>query len=330
MAVINANVYSPAQWQLAIKPEATYGTKNVGTMQLVNVDSGVSITDAPTIFNEYRSGSGRTKKSVDYFATEEGSLKTISFSGVADTTVLPILLENCVGVAESSGTVDVAYNYSGTSFKIGGTGAANIKSLTVALVSPIAANTRVYAGCVVDQLTITDDAGADGGRRRFSATLLSRDNPSNDQATPSSMAVYGATYYSFWDLETKKAVDGNDMVMNKVELSIKSNVKIIGVGTDGKGEVIDRGVPGIEITGSVGVKYDANTMSLYQDFADGDDIVIQVSNHATIGSASMGFKATQCKITGDLNPGDADGAVFIDIPFEVLAGTSGSMIEIAI
>jgi hypothetical protein len=268
---INSTVYSPSQWQLAIKPETTAGTKNVATMQLVNIDTGVSITDAPTIFNEYRAGAGRTKKASDYFAT-----------------------------------------------------------LTVALVSPVAGNTRVYAGCVVDSITMTDDAGTDGGRRRFSVTLITKDNPSNDQSTPTSMSAYGSTYYSFWDLQAFKEVAGQAVVMNKVELTIKANAKMIGVGTDGKAEVVDRGLPGIEVSGNIGIKYDANTMSLYQDFADGDNIVIQVSDNETIGSASLGFKATTCKITGDLNPGDSDGASFIDLPFEVLAPASGNMIEIAI
>ena len=328
---ISSTVYSPSQWQLAIKPETTAGTKNVATMQLVNIDTGVSITDAPTIFNEYRAGAGRTKKASDYFATEEGALKTISFSGVADTTVLPILLENCVGVAEASGTVDISVTFTGNAFEIGATSISdNIHTLTVALVSPVAGNTRVYAGCVVDSITMTDDAGTDGGRRRFSVTLITKDNPSNDQSTPTSMSAYGSTYYSFWDLQAFKEVAGQAVVMNKVELTIKANAKMIGVGTDGKAEVVDRGLPGIEVSGNIGIKYDANTMSLYQDFADGDNIVIQVSDNATIGSASLGFKATTCKITGDLNPGDSDGASFIDLPFEVLAPASGNMIEIAI
>lgn len=340
----NAEIFSMNQWKLAIKPETTIGTINDATMQLVNIDSAVTITDNPHIVSEYRTGEGRTKKSVDHFASEKGQVKSISFSGIADTTVLPILLENWAGITEAaapSGVVAVPYNFTGTAFSWGdaNAGAANTFTLTVALDSPIAANTRVYPGCVVDDLVFTDDVATDGGRRHFSCTLLTRGNPTNNHAILTSPVAYGTTYYSIYSYSTRTVGDAvSDKVISKVELTLKSNPRFFGLGTNGVPEIINRGYPGIEASAVATIKYDANSMEEFIKYPAGTSIQMLISDNATIASAAIGFSAGDVatpangvmKLTSDLNLTDVEDGVFLDISAECLAGTAGYLIQIAI
>jgi hypothetical protein len=107
--------------------------------------------------------------------------------------------------------------------------------------------------------------------------------------------------------------------MNKLELAINANAKFFGHGTNCIPEVIARGVPQIEANLTVGVKYDANTLDLYQDYPDGDDIAVVFNN---VGETLM-ISAQYGKITADLNPADYEGAAFIDIPMRLTAGSGG-------
>ena len=73
-------IFARSEFRLAIKPETTVGTENTTTMQLVNIDSDITVNDNPAISSEMRAKVGRTKKLADYFVTEEGQVKSITFS----------------------------------------------------------------------------------------------------------------------------------------------------------------------------------------------------------------------------------------------------------
>jgi hypothetical protein len=327
---ISTVTYDINQFRVAIKAETTVGTANVATMQLVNIDSNVNITRNPYQHNGYRAGVGRTKKKPDHFVQEYGQVKSFQLTGIADKASFPMLMENCVGVTEASQTIDIAYNYTGADFAVGLAAVSdNIHTLTVALVSPIAANSVVIAGCIVDEITYTDDI-EDGGRRHFTATLMTRNNILDGQATPGSMVAYPATYYSWFDLTAQKAIGGSDVVLGKVDLRVKSNVRFMGLGTNGVGELIDRGIPGIEVTAAVSVKFDANTKDLLTDYEDATDIIVNIADNAAIASAAMGFVGNFARLTTDVNNTETEDGAFIDLEFEFFASTTGNVIQIAV
>ena len=331
---VDTNTYSNNEFKLAIIKETTIGTANVTSMQLVNVDTPITINENTFVAEEPRTGDGRTLKSADYFAQYKGQEKVISFSGIADTTVLPILAENCIGVAEASGTIDIPYNYTGTSFAHGLDNSItllNIYTVTIALISPIAANTRIFPGCIIGDLSWTEDKATDGGRRHFSCTALTRYNPSNDQATPTGLAAYGSTYYSIWDYTQHVFGDSaNDKIISAVEMTLKSNPRFFGIGTDGIPELMNRGYPTIDAGVKVNMKYDANTMSEYTKVSAGTSIEGLISDNGTIASATTGFSSAIMKLTEDFQLGNVDDGTFIDVPAKCKAGTSGNMIQIAI
>ena len=330
----NASIYSNNQFQVAIRYEANVGTINDTTMQLVNVDMPITINDNPVIVSDYRSGAGRTKKSADYFATEAGQLKSISFGGILDTTVGKILLENCTGIEEGSSpntTVDIPFDYAPTAFLHNASSSnKNTFTLTFALVSPIGTNTRLYPGCIVDELVFTEDQGTDGGRRHFTCTLLTKYNPSNDQATPGSMSAYGSTYYSIYDYTRHIFGDStDDKVLWKVEMALKSNPRFF-CGENGIPELMNRGYPGFEANVMVSMKYDDNSMSEYLKYFKGTSIEADILDLAIASDPTTGFKSAKMQITADLNLTDNDDGTFIDVSAECLGDTSGDLIQIAI
>jgi len=271
---VNAVSYHPSQWKACILPETTVGTALVTAMHILNVDHPITISDNVFQVSDPRSGTGRTLKAADHTAIEKGTLKTISISGIADQTTFPIIVENGCNTAKSAtpsdGIVLIPYNFTGTPVLFGGAATGNIHTLTFALVSPISNKSRIYAGCVVSEFGWVDDSKAEGGRRRFNATLITRDVPTNSTTDPTyaNSGVIYPTSYSIWDYDTasvgRKQVFGVDVVLSKLEVSIKSNPIIGGVGTDGQGETYNWGIPIIDVTGSVDCKWDTNTEPIYQ------------------------------------------------------------------
>lgn len=332
---ISSSVYSPFQWRLAILAESTVGTSNTTSMQLVDIDDMVSVSDNPLMVHDQRYGPGRTLKKADTFTTENGQVKNISFSGRLSKEIARIILPNCMNVAGTGEgteqTYAMPYNFTGTEIEDGDTpGDTSIGTLTIALVSPVTNKTRLYPGCVINELTLSADQATEGGQFHFSATALTRYNPTNSTTDPT-FANSGAYYTDIpklCDLTATKTVAGDDVVLNRFELSMNANAKFFGYGEDCIPEVIARGVPQFEANLTLGLKYDANTLDLYQEYADGDDVVVNLEDDA--GTPTLKFYAAYGRVTSDLNPTDNEGAAFIDLPLRLTAHTSGSLFTVTI
>ena len=72
---LDGQALSPKEYLLAFKPETTQGTKNVATMNLINIDSIPSPTLNLTQVVDPRNGVGRTAKTADAFTSEKGTRK---------------------------------------------------------------------------------------------------------------------------------------------------------------------------------------------------------------------------------------------------------------
>ena len=104
---LDGAAYSPKEFQLAIKIDSTIGAQSdTSSMQLVNIDSIEMPNFNLTQVFEARSGSsGRVFDVADALTDEKGVTKEITFSGVFDTTIAPLLVQNCTALAESSDVV---------------------------------------------------------------------------------------------------------------------------------------------------------------------------------------------------------------------------------
>ncbi len=136
---------SKKEFQLGVKPETTTGTKNVATMQLLNIEDWTINTEAER-FLGIRQGVGRTIKKADAYVESKGKVKGMNCSGFYDTTMATIFLENVMNIVTGStpNSIDIPDNFTGTPTTWGETSISdNIHSLTMALSHPQGSNSVV-------------------------------------------------------------------------------------------------------------------------------------------------------------------------------------------
>jgi len=337
MADVDPTAYALTEFKAAIYPEITVGAKGVpGTAayQLVNIDSPVSITRNPTLFTGMRSGVGRTAKAAEVYASEEGMEKSIQMSGLWDTTVGLILLENVTGFTTST-TINVAANYT-NEVSIGTESITdNIHTLSVVNIVPEGDNSEYYGGCVVDELKLMADTANDGGRFHFDTTLKTRNN-AEVAAAPTTQSVFGTTRRSIFDfgaavsVVTFTTLGGSiEAVLDSFELTFKSNVQWAGLGANGVGQTLNRGMPEFEVSGVFGLKFDANTVSSNVRYLAGTNVGVIMHSAATLVTGP-GWTGAFGRITADVNPEDVRSGAYVKVPIKFLGDTSGNIFQIIV
>lgn len=327
---IDTGMYAMPQFQVAMNIEDPVGTENLTAMQYVNIDGYPSVSRNPERFLGIRHGAGTTAKKVDAYVNQYGKEKEISFTALYDQTSSPIFISNCIGkaIGASPASYDVAYDYTGEEIKHGDTGKSYLGSLTIALISPEGSNSEIYPGCFVDTFRMYADTASDGGRFKMDVTLKTRYNISGGQAAPTTPTAYPSTFRTIYDLITKKSIGGVDVIMSKFDLTLNSQVKFFGYGTNGVPETIARGLPEFIATGLFGIKYDANTAPMVPKQYDENDIAVEISNNATWASTTFGIKGSYGQIMDNFDPADLAGGAFIDLPVKFLAHTEGDLIQV--
>ena len=281
--------YSPKEFKLAFIAESTIGTANTTTMQLINVDSVQMPNLNPVIVNEVRTGTGRVRKTADAFVCQKGITKTIGFSGIADTTVLPLLVQNLMAntVGSSPASYDVAYNYTPPEL-LNGAASGITKTVTVAVVSPEGSNSIIFPGCVLTKLQLTSGIDDENGRVKMTGEFQTKHIHSDAQAAPSSMAAYGSTYYYLTTFSAKTTFAGiADCVIDGFSLDMENPTTYSGFNTNGDPDSINRAIPGFVSNMTATVKYDSATAPLKAAYVDGGIVAaIELSNNATWASAT--------------------------------------------
>ena len=275
-----------------------------------------------------RQGAGRTQKAVDIYTQEQATIKTIPFSGVADKTVLKVLVENVVATAVSTSpaSYDIVYNYSPPELLHGAASGAT-KTYTVAVINPEGSTTMVFPGCTCTELTISGDLSDESGRIKYSGVWTTRYNVSFGQASPTKTA-YPVTFYHLWDMDTTKTVAGiATSILNSFSCTINNPSDYVGFGALGIPEAINRAVPKIEVLYNASIKVDANTAGIEDTWTDGTNGALELSDHATWASATvLGFKAATSDI---VSVGfNAISSMYYDVEAECTADTSGDVIQI--
>lgn len=325
---------SKKEFDVAVEPETTTGTANVTTMQELNIDDWTVNTEAER-FLGIRQGAGRTVKKVDAYVESKGKVKGINISGLYDTTMGTIFFENVMNIVTGStpNSVDIPGNFTGTVTTWGETSITdNIHSLTMAVCHPQGNNSTILPGCVCNRFKIMANAGEDGGRFKFEADLLSQGEWSLEQAAPGSRVAYPAvtTHRTLYDLRGASAVNqlgGVDVSIYKVEIEIIANVQFVGVGTNGVYDHVYRASPNFDVNMVIGVKIDANSDGLYaKQFTEND--IIAAFHNAAWASATFGFLASYCQISGDFDVIEVEGGAFYDVPMTLMAHTSGDVLQI--
>ena len=330
---LDAAGYSPSQFKMSIKAETTIGTAIVSSMNLLNIDAVTFPTIAPTQVLDVRSGDGRTAKVADAYISEKHTIKEISFSGYADQTTLPILLQaiTTTAVGSSPASYDVAFNYTPPELQIGASASTNTKTFSVAFISPEAGDDHsiIFKGCVLSSLSLSMDMGSESGRVTMSGTFLTASTPSYGQSAPTSMTAFSANNYFLTDMHTTRKVAGiSNCVISSLTLNIENPRNFLGFnGSTAEPESIISAVPEINISLDASIKYDDNTAGLASTFKAGTSVASELSNHGTWSSAStFGIKIDYGKITSLAM--SENSAMFHDVSIKAMAHTSGDVIQV--
>lgn len=335
MASVDVNTYSMKEFRFAIQAEAAIGTKVNSGMQLLNLNGDITVAKEVVQDTTQRSGEGRTQKAADTHTTDKGGQRTtITVPIILDTTVDNMLHEALLwtAVGSSPASYDVAYNYAPTA-QGHNTAPDNTNDVfTACLISPITNESRYWVGVCLESMTVTMEAGTDGGRRTATLTFVTAYYEADAAAAPASgLVAYGASYRYLYDFNAEKQVGGDDVILNKVEYTITNPVSFAGFqGANGDPEYIQRAVNGgrIDVSLVLGLKHDSNTAEYWQNHRAGDNFVIDIADNATWASATFGINVGVAKINSEVTPGDTEAGVFQDVSFMCEADTSGDIIQI--
>ncbi|QDP59994.1 MAG: hypothetical protein GOVbin4580_14 [Prokaryotic dsDNA virus sp.] len=337
---LDGQALSPQEFKLAFKPETTIGTANTSTMRLINVDSVETPALNITQVLDVRTGSGRTAKTTDMFTDEKGTVKEISFSGIADTTVLPVLLQaiTTTAVGSSPASYDIAGAYTPPEIQFGvGSISDNLHTFTVAVSHPEAGNdhSMIFKGCVLTSLSISGSMATQSGRIAMSGTFQTRSLGTYNSARPTSTGAFGTTFYNmstFGESSNQtngvKVVGIDDCVMSDFSLNIENPSEFVGFDSDGNPQAIARGIPEISVTFDATIKADDNTSGLHASLVAGaTNLSTELTNHATFSSATtFGIKIANSVLTSvELSPSTA---MFYAISSKAVTDGSADLVQI--
>ena len=334
-----AEGFSPKQFQLAIAAEADGiggGEATDADYKFINIDSIEFPSLNPQQVLDVRHGAGRTMKAVDMFLSNKLTVKEISFSGIADATILPMLLSNIT--TDASSAYEIAFNYAGIDLSYGDSVSDNTKTFAVVVVTPEAAQQMYFKGCFLTSLTISGDVGEEAGRLKISGTFKSGCIPAlNDTSIVPThdRASFNTNYFmtDYGDSGSTNAVTTiggiSDPVMKSFSLTIENDVVMSGYDTSGNFQQMHRGIPEVAVTFDAVVKYDGDTDNLIQTF--GEQSTSTVANTLTAADSvtrNVDISLPTCIIT-DVSFSEED-AMFLSVSSKAVAGTSGNIVSITI
>tara|TARA_A100001201_G_scaffold20323_3_gene22711 strand:+ start:5244 stop:6269 length:1026 start_codon:yes stop_codon:yes gene_type:complete len=308
---LDAAAFSPKEFGLAIQAEATIGTQVTTGMTRVNVDSvempGFNLTQVM----EARSGSsGRLSDADDVFVSDKGTVKEISFSGICDTVVLPLLIQNSLATAISSDVTTITSSYTPAELENGEASGIQ-KTFTLAILAPtttsdaspaVATNRNMcFPGCTITSLSITGSMDDESGRLKFSATAQTGYQATYNQGSVTVSTAYGGTFYSLATLSGAKTIAGaTDSVVQSFSLNIENPSFYSGQSdNNGNPDAIARAIPELNIGMDATVKYDDNTAGYMNAYKSGSNAATLLCNDSGLSQngTTFGFEAANGRIT---------------------------------
>ena len=337
---ISTAAYSPKEFQVLIAEQDAFGTIEAGggnAYHALDVDSVGTPSLNPTQVLDVRNGS-RVLQKEDFFQDVKASIKEISVSGTATTAALDMLLENITGEAEgsASGVYSFASNAATQSVGAGDSSQAGTL-LSVVIKSGFATNADLsFKDCVVTSLTLNGDAGTEGGRIKFSATMQTGSivEDLTDAATTVDTAFAASEQYlmSNWADATYRKIYGvDDLVMSAFTLTLENPATFSGITSSGY-EVVSRAG---EFSASLDatVKYDAETEDFFQKFNNQTQHASTAAqesklNHQdALANGSFGISMPKTFLTNvAFNEGDV---MMLDISVKAVGDGSNALVEVA-
>jgi hypothetical protein len=275
MATVS-HAFSPKEFQVWIIAEGTAGTSAIhkDNMYQLDVDSASMPSLNVNQVLDVRSGVGRTLKDEDFFQDNTLRVTELSLSGNMHLDAgHQLLLQNVCNDVTSDASIASGFV---PASQLYGSGVANTASSLTVVIRPSDHTNQTsleMSGMVVTNFALSADAGEEGGRYKFSATLQSGVKPDlNETAIDSSgdseplagANVYANTTNVFMSSASGLKVYNTDVVMQSFTATIDSPAVFSGVTSTGY-ELVTRGAE-TAVTVDTQVKYDGNTKGFINTF----------------------------------------------------------------
>lgn len=331
---ISGTAYDPKLFQFLIAAQDAYGTINGASGNAyiaLDVDSIGSPTLGINQTLDVRSGS-RVLLESNFFQDTIASVKEISVSGTATTASLDLMLSHLT--LDSSVPYAIATNVATSSFKAGGDTSGN-KALSVIMKSAASDSDLVFKDCFITSLTLSGDAGTEGGRVKFSATFQSGTKVASGELTATDVAVDTAItandyFMSGWDADDRIIAGVANGVISSFSLTVDNPLTFSGIASTGYEQAIRSGE--ISATASFSVLYDNNFLDMFERFnttqAAGATTGATLMNHqASLVNEYFGFKFPKSIITEvSFNEGSS---MMLDVSVKAIGSGSADLFEIA-
>ena len=266
-----AHAFSPKEFKCFVISDATNaGTSGIHSSNMYQLDvdsvSYPSLNVTQTL--DVRSGVGNTLKDEDFFQDNKMRVVELGLSGTLhDDVGHRLLIANICGAAQADDTNQtIASGHKIVAQKYGAAVTNNASSLTVVIQpSDVSNQTGLeFPGMVVTNFSITADAGTEGGRYKFSATLQSGKTPDLASTAAAGSTVYANTTGATLATASGVEVYNADAVLNSFTTTIDYPAVFSGITSTGY-EVVSRGAE-CSVTHDCQVKYDGNTKALVNSF----------------------------------------------------------------
>ena len=337
MALLTTS-YSSSAFKIAIAEQDIFGTITAAggnNYHALDVDSISSPSLNPQQALDVRSGS-RVLQTTDFFHTKVGAISEISVSGTATTAALDLLLENMMSeaVGTASGVYSFLSNASAQSVGATDTGQAGTL-LSIAIISPISAMDIGFKDCVVTALSLSGDAGTEGGRIKFSATFKTGSATDATQAT-----AVGAVDTAFtaasenytmnsWVAAQRQFVGVPNLVMSSFALNLSNDASFAGLVSTGY-EIISRSGE-FSATLDATLKYDANTSVFFENFMDQATGVSEgatlLNHQAALADANFGISMPASVLTSVAF--NEQAMMMMDVSIKATGGGATALVEVA-
>ena len=317
--------YGMKEFTHAIIAETTAMTLNVTTMRSIPVSGDVTVTENVFRRQDTQAGVGRTAKSVDLAVEPLGSVKTISIPMYLDATLMMYLLENGAGKVEEVATneLKILFNHTPAACGLGGSFTDWTGTMTYAAISPIAAETEVYPGCVVSSITIGATKGTDNGRFNCTVELMTQSAMTPNQATPSALVAYTISDKNIHDFCDTSQVNSVDVQPNSFEVKYAFNPKFVGVCNNGDAYTIAKNVDELAVDTTLVYAYDDNVPEEQKKGRLPATFPIEMSD-----GSDFFFLSATVNPTADVTKTTVESLAFWTLNAKAFAGTSGNLHEV--
>ena len=326
MASLDNTVYSGKQFESYVSLQSdALGTNDVsGTLYKLRTPevNDIDYSAGSTFADVIRTGQ-RVQRPTDHIAVFKGGTFTWSFSDyvVESETLLQLLLQLVTEDTSPSVSAEMTGNQATVVYE---QGASTGEYACVVISSPDADEDKLMFSSILQELTLSMDPTANGGRLTASGTFWSGYQPVIGTEGTSANATAADYTQGFFDCTTM-TIGGDNVVLNNFDVTISNPATRVGYETvnsiEAEPSSYMRGGM-ISVTGNVSAKLDDNVTDTIDDFRDGTSVNISIGDGAAID-----FDIPTAKYTGYTHT-STDSGVFINLPFKATADGSGALITI--